>query len=842
MRSTSTLWCRAALLVSLLSIAAPAAPAQTLDPTFTPTVLKKAVTTSNFITRSALVQPDGKVVTSGDYDFLNGSITSRVRRLNADGSLDTGFLTQTGFGPDLNYATALALQADGKILAGGQFQYYNGVPVGGLVRLNADGSVDTGFNAGGTGFFVGAGGSNVRSLAMQPDGKILVGGTLTSYNGQPVGSLVRLNSNGSIDNTFTLGGSGIRNASASGLVDAILVQADGSIVVGGSFTTVAGAAISNVVRFNPDGSLDNTFAIGAGANGQVRALLQQPDGKLVLAGLFTQLNGVASPSVVRLNLSGSVDNTFQGGTLSSGGGVYKLRRRSDGSLLVAGSFTSYNGAARGGIARVSSGGVLDAAFPATTGTPQLVYDLLELSNGQLLAGGAFTTFDGASRTGLVRLSSAGAVDASYTQLFEKKGQVLNAAGLANGQLLVSGDFESINGTPVPFLSRVLLNTNGNFVSSTPEPGAYNIQPDGRGYTLSTSSPTQGNVTRYLLNGSVDPSFSSVMLGFTSGTQQSLALIVAPNGQLLVSGSFNQVNGQSLAGLVRINAAGTVDATFTPASPWAAVIGYPFVDAVLANGQVLVRWSDATRNYLARLNNDGSLDNTFSVGSAGGAGAFFTSKPLPNGKLLVSGNFTSFNGQAAPTGLIRLNANGSPDPSFTAALGGTATLQPDGRILLHKYNLSNNTSTVRRLNADGSLDTSFSPVTVPNGYFIGTGLSGIVLQPADGRIMLFGGFTSVNGQPRIGLARLTNTLLATRPALVAAPELDVFPNPAHQAATLRVPAAAVTRTGQVLDALGREVLTFQVPAHATQAPISLSGLPTGLYVLRCGGASQKLVVE
>jgi uncharacterized delta-60 repeat protein len=621
MRSTSTLWCRAALLVSLLSIAAPAAPAQTLDPTFTPTVLKKAVTTSNFITRSALVQPDGKVVTSGDYDFLNGSITSRVRRLNADGSLDTGFLTQTGFGPDLNYATALALQADGKILAGGQFQYYNGVPVGGLVRLNADGSVDTGFNAGGTGFFVGAGGSNVRSLAMQPDGKILVGGTLTSYNGQPVGSLVRLNSNGSIDNTFTLGGSGIRNASASGLVDAILVQADGSIVVGGSFTTVAGAAISNVVRFNPDGSLDNTFAIGAGANGQVRALLQQPDGKLVLAGLFTQLNGVASPSVVRLNLSGSVDNTFQGGTLSSGGGVYKLRRRSDGSLLVAGSFTSYNGAARGGIARVSSGGVLDAAFPATTGTPQLVYDLLELSNGQLLAGGAFTTFDGASRTGLVRLSSAGAVDASYTQLFEKKGQVLNAAGLANGQLLVSGDFESINGTPVPFLSRVLLNTNGNFVSSTPEPGAYNIQPDGRGYTLSTSSPTQGNVTRYLLNGSVDPSFSSVMLGFTSGTQQSLALIVAPNGQLLVSGSFNQVNGQSLAGLVRINAAGTVDATFTPASPWAAVIGYPFVDAVLANGQVLVRWSDATRNYLARLNNDGSLDNTFSVGSAGGGGRF-----------------------------------------------------------------------------------------------------------------------------------------------------------------------------------------------------------------------------
>ncbi|MCB2377648.1 T9SS type A sorting domain-containing protein [Hymenobacter sp. BT635] len=853
MGNTSTLWCRVALCACLISTAATGAQAQTLDPTFQPTVLKNPLTTSDFLTRAMLVQPDGKVVVTGAYDYLDGAITSTVRRLNADGTPDAAFLAQTGLGPDVSFGQALALQTDGKILVGGAYAYYNGVPTGSLAQLNANGSVDAGFNAGGTGFFGGVGGSTVRSLAVQPDGKILVGGMLTTYNGTPVGAIMRLNTNGTLDPTFALGTGGIANNGGAGTVEAIVVQTDGKIVIGGTFTTVGGTTVGSIARLNATGSLDNTFTTGSGVNAQVRALAQQPDGKLLVGGLFTQFNGQPSPSLIRLNLSGSPDNTFTGGTVLSGEGIFRIRLRADGSLLVAGRFSTYNGVARGSIARLGANGALDTGFAqgagATVGSiANLVYDVTDIAGGQLLAGGAFLSFNNTARTGLVRLTSTGTLDATYNPVYEKRGTVDRVTPLADGRLVVQGNFTSFNGTTVTNARPHLLNADGSY-NSTINPavsGSLFVQPDGRIYVVGSTGTGTGTIRRLLPTGGLDASFTVVNLTTTTGN---IATEVKelPNGQVLLFGFFNTVNGLARPGIARVSASGALDASFAPtATPWTAANAYPIIDGVQENGQLLVRWSDANRGYLTRLNADGSVDNTFSLGSAGGPTSFFTAYVLRGGKLLVSGNFTSFNGQAAPNGLARLNANGSPDATFTAAKAGSVGIvpQPDGRILLLNRVVATNTTELSRLNADGSLDGTFQPVTVPGGYFFGTGLNsnGIVLQPQDGKILLFGPFTRVNGQQRVGLARLTNSLLTSNRGMAAVPTLDVFPNPAHSAATLQLEPGPTAREAQLLDQLGRPVRTFLVPARAAAASLNVQGLPAGLYLLRCQGATQKLLVK
>lgn len=216
---------------------------------------------------------------------------------------------------------------------------------------------------------------------------------------------------------------------------------------------------------------------------------------------------------------------------------------------------------------------------------------------------------------------------------------------------------------------------------------------------------------------------------------------------------------------------------------------------------------------------------------------------PNGQAIVSGDFSSFGGQAAPNGVVRLTLTGQPDPTYSAALSlGAAIVQPDNRLLGREEiaGQSGVFSTIfrlRRLNSDGSIDASFSAVQAPINSYVNNNVQ-LVLQPQDGKIILYGGFTTVNGQPRIGLARLSNVLLATRPAFTAAPVLDVFPNPAQQQVALRLPATAVSATAQPVDLLdmqGRIVRHFTLPARQTEASFPLSDVAAGVYILQASTA-------
>ncbi|MEO8010246.1 MAG: delta-60 repeat domain-containing protein, partial [Dokdonella sp.] len=178
---------------------------------------------------------------------------------------------------------AIALQVDGKMVIGGFFTEVAGQPRNRIARLNADGSLDTTYNADAN--------SWVNTVAVQPDGKLVLGGNFTTLAGQPRNRIARLNADGSLDTAF--------NPDANGLVFALAVQLEGKMVVGGSFTMIGGQPRNYIARLNANGSLDNAF--NPGSNNQVTALALQPDGKLVVGGDFSALGGQTRNSIARLS-------------------------------------------------------------------------------------------------------------------------------------------------------------------------------------------------------------------------------------------------------------------------------------------------------------------------------------------------------------------------------------------------------------------------------------------------------------------------------------------------------------------------------------------------------------
>jgi len=243
------------------------------------------------------LQPDGKILVGGGFTEFDGNAANYLVRLNADGSRDTGFDIGTGFNGGV---LSIALQPDGKILVGGQFTSFDGNAANRLVRLNADGSIDTGFGIG-DGFS-----GTVRSIALQPDGRILVGGGFTGFDGNTTNGMARLNADGTLDSGFDMS-NGFTGSKGVGVIISIALQPDGKILVGGEFTGFDGNTVNKMARLNADGTLDSGFDMSTGFNSDVFSIALQPDGKILAGGQFTSLDGLTANGLARLvELTGDV--------------------------------------------------------------------------------------------------------------------------------------------------------------------------------------------------------------------------------------------------------------------------------------------------------------------------------------------------------------------------------------------------------------------------------------------------------------------------------------------------------------------------------------------------------
>ena len=350
----------------------------------------------NAVSVPVAIQSDGKIVVGGLFSSYNGTARNGIIRLNADGTNDTGFTIGSGFGG--GGVSRVALQPDGKIVASGTFTSYNGTAQSRITRLNADGTLDTGFVIG-TGFV-----GTVVDIALQSDGKILVVGNFTQYNGTAQSRIIRLNADGTRDTSFTIG------TSFNGPPSAVAIQSDGKILVGGDFTSYNGAARTNIIRLNADGTNDTGFTVGSGFNNSVFDIAFQPNGKIVVSGSFTSYNGTSRSRIIRLNADGTNDTgfTWAGGFNDS---VFTIAIQSNGKIIAGGNFTSYDGTARNRIARLNADGTLDTSFVIGTGFATTPQAIALQSDGKIFVTGDFTSYNGTTQTRITRLlNTAGIVD------------------------------------------------------------------------------------------------------------------------------------------------------------------------------------------------------------------------------------------------------------------------------------------------------------------------------------------------------------------------------------------------------------------------------------------------
>ncbi|MDA9913250.1 delta-60 repeat domain-containing protein, partial [Candidatus Nanopelagicales bacterium] len=245
-----------------------------------------------------------------------------------DGSLDPSFDPGTGLASTLPPTAGLAIaeQTDGKILIGGYFTSYNGADRSGIVRVNPDGSVDQTFNPG-----TGLNGPPV-AIVPQADGKILVAGSFTEFDGVARGNLLRLNSDGSLDTTYVPAG-------FNDQVSAMAMLADGDLLIAGPFVFYGATATpAGLVRLNPDTTMDTNFNPATGTAGAVRSILERPDGGVLLGGEFANYGAAARAGIVRIEGNGSLVPSFDPGAGFTGGfqpGLLSLAS-TDGGVIAAG--------------------------------------------------------------------------------------------------------------------------------------------------------------------------------------------------------------------------------------------------------------------------------------------------------------------------------------------------------------------------------------------------------------------------------------------------------------------------------------------------------------------------
>ena len=459
--------------------------------------------------------------------LVAGSASSASATEATPGIVDASFSTAIDPGAtdgdpgDASSVFAVTVQPDGKILVGGIFTYFHGTQVGHLVRLNPDGTVDEAFS---DRLDVGFEGGSVRSIALQNDGSIVVGGLFSTANGVPSLHLARLKSTGAVDVRFSqqLTNSGDNTGLVGGSVRAITIQNSDKIVVGGLFTTLNGADSNHLARFNSDGSPDTTFSSNLGTapnnglDGDVNAIAQDGSGNLLVGGDFANASGTPSIDLARFSVDGVFDSGFTSSMGSSFSGspspyVNTLLKQESGKIIIGGSFTGFDGNLTNNIVRLSSAGSYDSTFTTNVGsgfqtsaTLSDVRSVIAMPDASLLVGGDFNLTNGVTTGQVARLSTDGLPDTNFTAnmfgltfLNTNTGepQVFKLAAQPNGAAVIGGWFSSISGVASSGLARFAAPDSTPPISAMLTPTAQFQKSSSFGVSWSGTDPVvTGEVT------------------------------------------------------------------------------------------------------------------------------------------------------------------------------------------------------------------------------------------------------------------------------------------------------------------------------------------------------------
>lgn len=597
---------------------------------------------------------------------------------------------------------------------------------------------------------------------VQPDSSVIVIGRFAYVNNRPVNGIAKLNRWGDNDYSFNIG------SGADEHVNQVVRQPDGKLIIAGDFNKFNGDSVFHICRLNPDGSRDVTFNTGTGFStaGTVYALTLQPDGKIMAGGIFITYNGAAANYIVRLNADGTRDTTFNPG-LGFNNTVYDIDRQADGKYIVSGNFTSFNGDTTiRRIVRLTATGAVDPLFNSGAGFNNIVTRTAIQANGKIVAVGFFTNYNGTARNRIVRINSDGSLDATLNVGTGFNSNVNDVTLQPDGKILATGNYTTYKGATTNRIIRIdtLGGKDGTFAVGTGLNASCNavfLGFDstvfvGGTFTLADSF-TRLRLVKYLTNGKPDQTF----LRESKVNSQIFASATQTNGNAIVVGSFTRINERLANRIARLNSNGTIDTTFTSGTGANATIR---TVSILADDKILIggdftSYNGKTVNRIARLNSNGTLDTTFVTGT-GTNNTVYAITVDAQGKIYIGGNFTVYNGDSVYR-IMRLNPNGTRDGGFAMASGFNnyvyrIVLQPDGKILacgaFTNY-MGVSANRVIRLNTTGSRDATFT----------GSGANNIVYAielVGNGDILVGGSFTSFNGSTskrRIALLNSTGAL-------------------------------------------------------------------------------------
>ena len=701
------------------------------------------------------VQADGKIIIGGFFTQVNGVNRNNLARLNVNRTLDTSFVPN----PNGSVYTIL-IQPNGSILIGGMFTEVGGVFRPAIARLLTDGTLDNDFYAGVGGW--------VKTIALESSGHVLIGGFFNIAGSPPQSHLARLDKDsGNPDPSFS------PDIQRNGIVEvrAISVQANGKIIIGGLFSSVGGLARNCLARIDPITGIADSFNPYSTSATEVNTIVVQPNGKILVGGLY--LGGFVTKKVARIDpFTGTEDPTFSAtfaGNIETGYTVYALAVQPNGRVLVGGFFNDVNGEPSISLARLNTDGSLDPAFTVNN-TNGAVNSFALQSSGKILVGGQFTTITSGGylsiRNNFAGLEINGNVDKTL-DTGTLNGQVRIIVPQPDGKVIIAGEFTSILGVPRNKIAR--LNADGSLdMGFDPNPGsgrifAVALDAFGRVYVGGEFTFIGGQGRQFIarldpINGAAD-SFDPMPSDYV------LAIHVNPSGSVFIGGGFQFIGVDGIPHIAKLDAnTGQPDTLFNPVpnGDVYAIAQEPTGRVIFAGDftELSPAGTPEVHNRIAKVFADGTIDNTFSAGIDSRVLAL---KLQSNGQILIGGNFTQVNMQLRNY-IARLNFDGIVDPTFDPNANGqvnSISIQSNGKILI-----TGGFSTVRGLPRNRV--ARLNEITGDPEFLGGTidqydpNVNGVVYAGAilpDGKVLIGGDFTTVGGVPRSNLARLTNDTYA-----------------------------------------------------------------------------------
>lgn len=639
----------------------------------------------------------------------------------------------------------------------------------------------------------------VKVIAVEPDGRILVGGAFTNLAGAAHGCIARFGTNWLVDTEFM--------AQLDRDPSGIQPLPDGRILVCGSFTKVNGVARPGLARLQPDGALDEEFVPPSDLTaGSINAAAASTNG-IWICGNFIKAGGRTLNRVAKLTSTGAVDPAFTS-PFAAEGYVTLLAVQPDGKPIISGAFTNLGGVGITNLVRLNSDGAVDTSFRSPFGSTERFSRALLLPNGQLIAAVATYADYGLSVTAprLVRLNPDGSLDSTFQVGFESPGQSYNSGIYSlslqqDGKILVSGTFLKANGVPRGKLARLTPDGTLDY--------CFDVAMGGDWYPLAVAPVNDGSIIVGASGGSVQGLQNPYLLRLLPPPDCTTAVIemAVPAIQVREDGMRAQIPLIRHGGLDRVQTVtfGTRYGSAVPGTDYQAVIGtITFTKGERSQsifipvlGDTSTEGPETFEVFLTKAQDGALLGDATNVvvtltdsskGTAGAPdtnfvirlnGAVETISPLDDGRVVIGGTFTKVNDQATPH-LVRLRADGTVETPFLHAQGldgpiSSVTVDSTGRTLVAGD--FQNVDGVRRpglvrFDANGVRDDGFAPFdSIPTNSYYHPSIWAVTTL-ADGSVVCAGDLPIAEGSRGV-LLRLSENGIIDQAFTNHMPQVEIY---------------------------------------------------------------------